>query len=158
MEPKNTEPIEPITMPLPSTKLSLKMLLKISSISSFLIFCWEHIATQYEITARPSTGLLILESNLKYIFKLLGSYFARLSSFIWYLKWSSLIVTFKNLLTPLIGSIISPFHTLTGYYETVVANYSGNLSLIISGSSLLLAAAGYVAYRLSPTVRKFIKF
>ena len=119
---------------------------KIFGIASTTII-WEHVAKCYEITTRPSLILMFTETQLKYLFKIFGSYCAQISSFLWHLNWNSLYLTIKDVISPIIGSCISPFYTFVGYYNTVRQKYNGQLSIILFGSLLLVSLFSFGVYK-----------
>ena len=106
----------------------------IYSFSSLII--WQHIARVYNLKYRPSYFLERGADLCIYFWTKLGELFARLSSYIHYLRLEELAISTRELIEPLWNSLTSFVYFLKGYmnflnkvpYKTSL--YIGSVSII----------------------------
>src|SRR2546430_2481488 len=85
-------------------------------------FIWEHCGRVNDVNFRPSIGMSYAGEKSIELFTTFGSLFAKLSSYLHWIKFDEFFITVKDLLTPGFNLITSPIYFFHGYVKTAL-NY-----------------------------------
>jgi hypothetical protein len=126
--------------------------INISSVSKVLgsvvigTFFWEHFGRVQNVNFRPSVGMTYAGEKAVEAFTSLGALFAKLSSYLHWIKFDEFFITVKDLLTSGFKLITSPVHLFHGYVKTALSYVKGPV-MIYGGSFLLCGTFAYLIYR-----------
>lgn len=104
------------------------------------LFTWEYVTLKKETKYKPSFALVKLANGSQYFFTRCGESLALISSFYKYIDFDDVKLTFRNLMNPLVKTVISWFYVCRGYYEYCGKNklctkiaLAGTVTLLLSG-------------------------
>jgi len=112
------------------------------------LFSWEYLAIKLSSNLKPSIGMNLMADNLKKTFKLIGVYFAKLSSFYTYINFDDIKKAFIDIFKPIIEICGSPYKIISGYHSIMNIAYRpyligfGSLTII---SGILFSLHKYFA-------------
>src|SRR5438445_2016539 len=137
----------------------IKMLTKgiyITTASAFLSFVWEYTAKRYASTIKPSVALTYLANGCYDVCYGMGTYAAKLSSFLTWLDFNEIIATGHDLVKPIINIFVSPYYFLTVYINTSLLYEHPYLVAMGSITVLLLLLFIYYTWFMSDVNRQWL--
>lgn len=126
-------------------------LIKISAAAIGLLFTTEYVCKKKKTQYKPSTAMTYVANKTVDLFRTLGGYIAKLSSFYTYLNLGDIAETFKDLFRPVFLFITSPFQMAYGYITTIeLSKYS--FKTIFLGTFTILALLALFQYKIGFSV------
>lgn len=109
------------------------------------IFVWEHCARVHRSQFRPTVGINYATIQLRYGFETVGTFIAKVSSFLTQLDFRELKKTTSDLIESIFKFSTAFMYILKGYFETA-QQYVGARGLVYLGSFLIVIGL-YVGFR-----------
>lgn len=110
------------------------------------VVLWQHFAKVVEFWFTPVWILNTVRQYCETVFRLLGSWFAYISSYLTYLKLDKLFSSACDVLKALWCMLFVWAEFVKGYYNAIF-EYQWSTSTIVCGSITIIAAIAYIVYR-----------
>lgn len=131
-----------------SSTSMLKMLPIILLCGTVMLFLWEHVGRQSQVSIRPSIIMDFLVGHLQNFFYWCGSVWARISSYITYIDLTELKITAYDLLMAFWKLIESPVYAIKGFCEMALSYKYQSWQIYLGSVILFCVTASVVLFLL----------